>query len=341
MRLRVALCVVLALPLVIQAQPIQAAGALTVSQVSVSESNTGAGASKADVNFILSSAPSADVIINYANNGQCTLGGSTSGALLITSGNSSVSSQLVALNDEVIEGSHTCEFSFSTASSDSQFNGINRIYNATINDNDGQPSLSIVVSEDSHLREGNLSFRNVYSVVRGGEEPTSTLTLTVWTDEQCALKKTSGDGYTSQISQTIQSFAIPIIVVANDDEVAEGDHTCLVQHRVSTSDPAYKDNPIPSRYVTVEDNEAAPASEADSDQASESENESNEAIATANEDQPGSFVGQSAAVGQPIRLQDPDTASNVFVIMTFSSVVVGTIIGWWRFGRPQTPQKID
>ena len=331
MRSYIKLCVViviLAAPYFLNT-PVFGLGSLTVSKVTVEESNFGSASASSVVNFFLSGAPSANVTLNFSNNGECTLNGTTSGSLTFNSGSSSTSGTITAINDEKTEGDHSCEFSFATASSDSQYNGINRTYSATIDDNDGLPTLSIVVSEDSHIKEGNLAFRNVYSIIRGEEEPMSPITVTVWTDNQCALQKKSGDGYTSQISQTVQNYSVPIIVVANDDEVAEGDHVCHVQHLISTNDTAYKDNLVDSRYITIEDNDGSLAvvtQGADIDVPPTQEPAAEQAV-----QQPQEFVGQ--ATGEPIRLRDPDAVNNLFVIMTFASVVFGTVMGWWRFGR--------
>lgn len=329
--------IALSIWLVFPATPGQALGTLTVSSATISESNFNAATASATLNFILSAAATADVTINFNNDGECQLkdnGGSfkTSGALIITSGNSSVSSTVKAVNDEQIEGQHSCKFSFHSASSDVQFNGINKIHSVTINDNDGLPSLNIVVIEASHLKEGNLSFRNVYSVVRGDEEPTSAITLTVWTDNQCALRKTSGSGYTSQISQEVQSYVVPIYVVANDDEIAEGDHTCQVQHLIHTSDPAYKDNLVDSRFITIVDNDGSPPANQGGTNSNTADTSVETVTAADKQDEDQSqFVGQSGG-SEPIRLHDPDAVNNVFIIMIVSAVIVGTILGWWRYG---------
>lgn len=314
----------------IVALPAQASS-LTVSYVSVTESNFGAAGESASVNFILNGgSPSADVTINFSNNGQCTLNNDASGSLLITAPNSTVSGTIRAINDENIEGQHDCQFNFSTASTDPTFNGINRTYNATIYDNDGLPTLNVVVTQDSHIRENNLAFKHIYSVILGEEEPTAPVNLTVWTDQQCALQKTSGDGYTSQITQEVKDYAVPIIVVANDDEQPEGDHTCHIQHRINTSDSAYSGNVVASRYVTVEDNDGdAPPPETTEKEEDEMELP---APTTVSADPPtAAYVGQIGS--QPQRLTDPDAANNTFVIVTTSAVIIGAILGWWRWGR--------
>jgi len=312
------------------AMPVQASS-LTVSYVIVSESNYGAPSESASVNIILNGGyPSSPVTVRYVNDGECTLDGSSDSSFVIDTNESVYSGIIRAINDENIEGRHNCQFSFSTASADPTFNGINRTYNATINDNDGLPSLSIVVSQDSHIRENNLSYKNVYSVIRGEEEPTAPINLTVWTDEQCALKKTSGTGYTSQITQKVEDYAIPITVVANDDEKPEGDHTCHIQHRISTTDTAYKGNLVDSRYVTVEDNDGSPAEP----KAEEEDNitaDLPDPVSISAEPPSNNFVGQIG--NQPIRLTDPDAANNTFIIVTTAAVIIGAILGWWRWGR--------
>jgi len=316
----------------VTAVPVQASS-LTVSYVSVTESNFGAPAESSSVSFILNGgSPTSDVTINFAiSDAQCTLNNDAFGSLLVEAPNSTISATIKAFNDEKIEGRHECQFSFSTASADPTFNGINRTYNATINDNDGQPSLSIVVSQDSHIRENNLAFKNIYSVIRGEEEPTAPINLTVWTDQQCALRKTSGEGYTSQITQEVKDYAVPIIVVANDDEKPEGDHTCHVQHRISTTDSAYKGNKVDSRYVTVEDNDGEPPEEAESSQGDEQEMDLPEPVTITAEPPTATFVGQAG--NQPQRLTDPDAANNTFIIVTTSAVIIGAVLGWWRWGR--------
>lgn len=310
-----------------------ALGSLTISPTTVSESNYSASNESAALNIVLSTTATADVTINFVTDSQCLIENSfgapsSSSTLIVLTGNSSIGTTLTAVNDEVVEGTHVCSISFITSSADSEFNGINKIYKATVNDNDGLPSLSIVVTEDNHIREGNLSFRNVYSIIRGQEEPTAPITLTVWTDSQCALRKQTLDGYTSQITQQIYDYAVPIIVVANDDEDVEGTHTCHIQHSISTTDPAYAGNSIDSRYVTVDDNESgAPGS------SNETSATSGETPVTENleEDASQGYVGKYG--GEPIRLTDPDAAANLFIIMTTSAVVVGSIMGWWRYGR--------
>ena len=312
------------------AQPVQASS-LTISYVRVTESNYGAAGESSSVNIILNGgSPASDVTINFTNNGQCTLNNDATGALVINAPDSAISATIKAINDENIEGRHTCDFSFITSSADPAFNGINQNYSATIDDNDGLPTLSIVVTQDSHIREGNLSFKNVYSIIRGDEEPTAPINLTVWTDQQCALKKTSGSGYTSQITQEVFDYAVPITVVANDDETPEGDHICHVQHRISTNDKSYQGNLVNSRYVTVEDNDGEPP--ADPEEANEEHgDELVPATTVAAGPTNTGFVGQ--VQNQPIRLADPDAANNTFIIVTTSAVILGAILGWWRWGR--------
>ena len=248
------------------------------------------------------------------------------------SGGSSVKATIQAKNDEVIEGEHDCVFSFTTASADAQYNGINKSYAAKIIDNDGQPTLSIVVSQDSHLREGNLGYSNIYSVVHGSEEPTQPLKMTVWTDKQCALKKPSGN-YGSQLTVEIKGYAVPITVVANDDEIAEGDHTCHLQHLLHTNDPAYKYTVISSRYVTIEDNDGpapAAATTASDDQGQDL------GVSEFVEFRPASaqdFGGSGQLAGQPLRVQGPDSINQAFVVITVVAVAAGAALGWRRYGR--------
>jgi hypothetical protein len=154
---------------------------------------------------------------------------------------------VTAVNDSIVEGSHSCVITHAVTSGDPNYSGATvASVSGTVTDND---TTGVNVAPTAiHITEGGATATFTVTLA---SQPTSAVTVTPTGDADCsvsaALVFTSGNWMTAQ----------NIIVTAVDDSLAEGTHGCTVTNTATSGDPNYSGATIASVSGTVTDNDTA------------------------------------------------------------------------------------
>ena len=208
--------------------------------------------------LVLTSEPTADVVVTADPDGQLDLGAGPGNAVpfTFTAGNWNVprAVTVTAVDDHVAEGNHTGWITHATASADAFYQGlVVPSVQAAIVDNDAagvvvtQSGGSTAVTEDGVI--------DSYTLVLTSE-PTADVVVTIDPDDQLDLG--AGRGAAVTLTFTAANWNTPraVDVAAVDDAVAEGAHTGLIAHAASSADPTYNALPVPGVSVAVADNDS-------------------------------------------------------------------------------------
>lgn len=219
--------------------------------VSVTESggttNITEGGAQDTYTIVLTSAPTADVIINISTDAQAT---TDVPGVTFTSSNWSVAQTITvtAVDDFVAEGAHTATITHSATSADSAYNGlaVNSVV-ASVTDNE-TAGISITESGGStDIVEGGAT--DSYDVVLTSA-PSDTVSVNITTDSETTTDKTTLTFLTSNWS-SVQT----VTVTAVDDAVGEGVHSSTVQHTASSTDSNYNGISIADVVASITDND--------------------------------------------------------------------------------------
>lgn len=161
--------------------------------VKIEESNGGTSLSEAGTTdsytVVLTSQPTSNVTINIAPDNQST---TTPTSLVFTTSNWNTlqTVTVTAVNDAVVEGSHTTTINHTVVSADSKYNGIavDKVV-AAIADNDSK-LIVIQNSGNINVTEGGTSVSNAY-FVQLTSAPTSNVTVTINTDGQSTVNSST------------------------------------------------------------------------------------------------------------------------------------------------------
>jgi hypothetical protein len=226
------------------------AAGLTVSESSGGTAITEGGAT-GSYTVVLTSQPTHDVTITLSGGPQCTL---SPNPLTFTSGSwDTVQTVTVtAVDDLVVEGTHSCVISTAVTSGDSNFDGLSvSDVTADVTDND---TAGVTVSEGPDgvaVDEENATSDSF--TVELTSEPSDDVTYDFSSGSQCTVTPASitftpGDWNVSQ----------SVTVTAVDDAMVETDpHDCDITSTVSTLDGNYSSAATPSVKAEVADNDAA------------------------------------------------------------------------------------
>ncbi|MEC4891490.1 MAG: DUF4114 domain-containing protein [Oscillatoria sp. PMC 1051.18] len=164
-----------------------------------------------------------------------------------------------ALNDSLVEGSHTGTVSFSFSSDDPDYNNNDVPINVdgenlgelTVNILDDDAGVAISqTGGNTSVAEGGTS--DTYSVVLT-TAPVGEVTVILDPDEETDL----GNGGGNQVSLvfTEENFDTPQVVNVTgvDDEEVEGEHTSTILHMVSSSDDRYTNEAIAVDGVSTQE----------------------------------------------------------------------------------------
>ncbi len=229
--------------------------------VSVTESSGSTAVAEGGVSdtysLVLTSQPTSDVVVTLNTGAQLS---ALSTTLTFTSSNWN-SAQVItvsAVDDSVAEGNHAGTITHTVVSSDPNYNGISvSNLTATITDND---SAGVTLAESggsTNVTEGSAT-PDTYTVVLNSQ-PTSGVDINLSADSQVNISA-------STLTFTTSNWNTPqtVSVTAVDDSIAEGSHSGVITHLVSSSDSTYSALSVASVTAQVTDNDTAGVSVSES-----------------------------------------------------------------------------
>ncbi len=210
-------------------------------------------------NIVLRSRPSSNVIITITPDAEVDLGAGPSAAITVsfTPGTWDFPRLIIvtAVDDAVPEGPHTSTILHSASSADANYDGIaisDVIVNVT--DNDAPGVLLIQTGGSTNVSEqGATSDTYTIALVKA---PTASVTIEVDPDEQTDLGDGPGVAISLVFTTLNWSVARQVTVTAADDAIPEGQHTSIITHTSTSSDPSYDGIAIADIVVNVADNDS-------------------------------------------------------------------------------------
>ncbi len=198
---------------------------------------------------VLSSQPTANVTVTVTPNSQVSVNKTT---LTFTTSNWNVAQTVTvsAVDDQIVEGSHTGTITHAVSSSDANYNGLSVAgVTAQITDND---TVGVQITQSggsTNVTEGGAT--DSYTVVLSSQ-PTANVTVTVTPNSQVSVNKTTLTFTTSNwnVAQTVTVSAV-------DDQIVEGSHTGSITHAVSSGDTRYNGLSVAGVTVQITDNDTA------------------------------------------------------------------------------------
>jgi len=217
---------------------------ITVTPIGVGVTEGGADGT---YTVVLDAMPTADVIVTPSGGSQISV---SPGTLAFTTATWNVAQTVTvsAVDDGAAEGNHSDTISHTSASSDSDYDGISiSDVSVSITDND---SAGVSVSPTTvSATEGGVD--GSYDVVLT-TPPASDVTISITTGGEASTTPASLTFTTAtwSVSQTVT-------VTAVDDAAAEGLHGDTVTHTATSSDGAYDGISINNVSVSITDNDSA------------------------------------------------------------------------------------
>ncbi len=221
--------------------------------VSITESGGAVNVTEGTVtdtyDIVLTSAPTADVVITINPDSQSTTD-LPSVTFTTLNWDTPQTITVTPVDDSLAEGAHISTISHAASSSDANYNGIainDVVANITDNETDG---VSITESGGStDIVEGGAT--DSYDVVLTAL-PSATVTVTITTDSQANADKATLTFLTSNwdTAQTVTLTAV-------DDDIAEGAHSSTVTHTAASSDLSYDGITISDVVASITDNDTA------------------------------------------------------------------------------------
>ena len=203
---------------------------------------------------VLTSSPTADVDVSINTGGQ-TIANPPS--LTFTSANWSTPQTVTvtALDDEIAEGNHTGSITNTAASADGNYDGIGIAgVTANITDND---NASVTITESggsTNVTEGGAT--DTYTVVLTSE-PIDIVTVTVTPDSQVSVGGGAGTPITAMFDASNWDVPQTVTVTADNDTVAEGNHTGAISHSAASMDANYDGIAVSGVTAHITDNDEA------------------------------------------------------------------------------------
>ena len=207
--------------------------------------------------LVLSTAPTADVVITVTPNGQVDLGNGAGVAvpLTFTTANWDVPQtvNVTAIDDLAAEGAHTAPITHTVSSSDTAFNGLtvaDVVVNITDNDTVG---FSVIESDGATtVVEGGAT--DSYTVALTSI-PSSDVTVTLTPDSQIDLGAGAGVAVTLIFTPANALVAQTVTVTAFDDAIVEGAHSGTITMSATSADTGYNNLTGPSVTASIADND--------------------------------------------------------------------------------------
>ncbi|NJR59480.1 MAG: type I secretion C-terminal target domain-containing protein [Cyanobacteria bacterium CRU_2_1] len=198
---------------------------------------------------VLASAPTADVTITLATDGQTSTNAPT---LTFTSANWNVPQTVTvtAVDDAVVEGTHPATITHTATSTDPNYNGIAIApVPITITDND----IAGVNLSTPNLTTGENGTTATFDVVLNSQ-PTADVTITLVNGDP-----TEGTLSTTMLTFTAANWNQPQVVTVTgvDDLTVDGNIVYTIGTTATSSDPNYNDIAVPDVTVTNADNDIA------------------------------------------------------------------------------------
>ncbi len=218
---------------------------ITVTSSSPAISEAGVTSS---MTVVLDSAPTSSVIITLSTSTDGVTLSSTT--LTFTTGNWNVAQSVVvsATDDNLVEGTHTSQVTFTVSNSGGSYDGFSvTALTFTITDND---TAGVTLSTTSlSLAEGGSA--GSYTVVLDSQ-PTSSVVITLATSTtEVTLSAT-----TLTFATTTWNIAQTVTVTPVDDALADGLTTTTITHTVSATDTDYNGLSVAQVTSTVTDNDS-------------------------------------------------------------------------------------
>ena len=216
----------------------------------------GAGADTIDV--VLTSVPTANVVITVTPDGQLDVGAGASTAfdLTFTAANWNIPQTLnvTAVDDTDIEGNHNGTLSFAVTSADTNYDGATLAdITVAITDNDAGVIITptnLTTAEGAAATSYDIAFNT---------NPASDVIITITPDAQTDVGAGAGTATTLTFTIANATTAQTVNVTAVDDTDIEGAHTSTISHAITTGDAG--DYPttfvIDDVTVAITDNDAA------------------------------------------------------------------------------------
>ena len=207
--------------------------------------------------LVLSTAPSADVVITVTPNGQVDLGNGAGVAvtLTFTTANWDVPQtvNVTAFDDLAAEGPHTAPITHTVSSSDTAYNGLtvaDVVVNITDNDTVG---FSVIESDGAtNVVEGGAT--DTYTVALTST-PTADVTVTLTPDSQIDLGAGAGVAVTLVFTPANALTPQTVTVAAFDDAIVEGAHSGTITMTATSADAGYNNLNGPSVTASIADND--------------------------------------------------------------------------------------
>jgi len=199
------------------------------------------GGSTDTYSLVLTSRPTADVVITVDPDAQADLGAGPGGAVALTFTNADwdtpQSVTVTAVDDDVDEGAHTATITHTAASPDGFYDAI-AIANATadITDND---TAGVTVAQSggtTDVTEGGAT--DSYTVVLESE-PTADVTVTVTPDAELDVGGGAGVAVTLTFTNADWDTPQTVTVTAVDDDLDEDAEAVTITHSVASTDGKY------------------------------------------------------------------------------------------------------
>ena len=204
------------------------------------------GGSSDTYTVVLNTQPTANVTISFAVGTQV----SAISNLTFTNANWNTAQtvNVSAINDNVVEGTHTQSITHTTISTDANYNGITIVsVTANITDND-TAGVTITQTGTTDITEGGAT--DSYTVVLTSQ-PSSDVTISFGTGTQ--VSAISNLTFTNANWNTAQTVSVNAI----NDNVAEGAHTQSITHTATSADTNYNGITIASVTANIADNDTA------------------------------------------------------------------------------------
>ncbi|HLO87914.1 MAG TPA: DUF4114 domain-containing protein [Nostocaceae cyanobacterium] len=197
----------------------------------------------------LNSQPTSDVTITINGGTQVT---NNPTQLTFTTQNWNIAQNVTvaAIDDAVIEGTHSGTIQYTVTSNDNNYNSLAvSPVNVTITDNDDNNSGVTITETDAST-----------NVAEGGATDTYTVVLNSQPTANVSILLNSGSQLTAAPNPLVftpqnWNIAQTVTVRAVDDTLAEGNHSGTIQHSVSSTDGRYNGITVRSVNVNITDND--------------------------------------------------------------------------------------
>ena len=145
---------------------------------------------------------------------------------------------VAAVDDDIVEGPHTCIISHSVSSSDPNYHQIAAAdVTANITDDDVAGVAIVESGQSTNVHEAGLTWDN-YTIVLDSE-PSAEVVVTISPEDQVDVGAGAGTSISQTFTPSNWSIAQTATVIAVGDGIVEGMHTSTISHSVSSSDPNY------------------------------------------------------------------------------------------------------